>query len=210
MSLASRLLQKFIHICLGVNAFSSSHVDAMPVGEAETTRGVLHRHPLPSNSHPSISSAIVVLFKLCRPTAIIRSVISVNIPAIKCVAIRAFTHIKKKLRELRPRIANKNSTSSVVLVRSGFRVKAPVPHVKPRLVFHGFGSSMARWSFASAAFRMPSFQIGKPCNSFGSAITPNQHHSSSLFRNMGDYCEHLKLTPDRFLALLSWHSRQLP
>lgn len=79
-------------------------------------------------------SPVFGLLRARRPAAIGWKVILVVVNAIKRQAVRAFTHISKKIDEIVPAITDSNPSAAVVFKPSVVFVTAPSKHAGPRQV----------------------------------------------------------------------------
>lgn len=80
---------------------------------------------------------VVLLLLHCRPTTVSRLVIAARINAIKRIAYWAFAHIREKVFELKPSLANGCAARPVFLVTKAVFVKTPAEHIDPRLICLG-------------------------------------------------------------------------
>lgn len=84
----------------------------------------------------SVGSSVVILFGVCRPTAVRRLVVPIHIDAINGVFRARFTsHVFKECFVAPPPFANSDTSPSVVRPHLGVRVGASMNHLSPRIVF---------------------------------------------------------------------------
>lgn len=88
----------------------------------------------PLNSNHTGYSLVSLLFASCYPTTIIRLVIPFVVDPIKRVAVRLFSHVRNKVLECLPSVANRYSPSSIVAPLAHRLVFATVKHSLPRIV----------------------------------------------------------------------------
>lgn len=82
---------------------------------------------------PSVS-AIVVLFRFCRPSTIFFEIPHSHINSIKRHTARSLTHIIQKVSKIVPSVFNGNSNAAIVGEAVNFRLIAPLHHGLPRQV----------------------------------------------------------------------------
>jgi hypothetical protein len=101
--------------------------DLGPFGETESSS--LERKE-------SVPSRVPLLFSICRPTAVVRFVISIVVNAVERVVGRwAKTHIGEECFEDSPSFADFNSSASVFREARMVSSEASFSHVYPRLEF---------------------------------------------------------------------------
>ncbi len=117
---------------------NSSHNDVL--GDAGFASPLTDTHSLPvvrKHSHPP---AVVALFHLCRPSAVIGLIITVIVNAINAVVgRRLWSHVGQEVEErILPPLAHRNPTPSIKMVLGVSRVVAALPHGPPARVFRAF------------------------------------------------------------------------
>ena len=95
---------------------------------------------------------IIILLKVCSPSAILRAIWSAVVNTIKGVFVFwSSAHICKKVFvRMKPSFTDFNSTASVIWIVSGVRTCAANSHTDPRSVFdrpRAFVQSVSRFSF---------------------------------------------------------------
>lgn len=208
-SYPTMMFQKLVNKFLRTNPKSPDRVNASPVGETKASSGVLHRHPLLSNTNPRARSPIIVLFTFCGPSAVLWTVIAVYIFAIECVSVGASSHVSKKVREPIPSFTDRNSTASVVSEINVVGIKTSRLHLDPRPIFSPSSMAVSFFCQAAAAYWTSPTQIVDPRSFLFSADTSYVNHPLADFRSYSYYGEIMERLTDRIQCLLSRHHAQL-
>lgn len=93
-----------------------------------------------------IVSSVAILHRSCRPAAVTRLVVAIYINAVNRVfAVRSFANISQEVLKLLPAVANRDTSTSIVLVRRFGWPGAAGSHGKPASVggVHVLGSTHA-------------------------------------------------------------------
>lgn len=142
-----------------------------------STLGAVGRDMRPTRR--SSSSAPIGRLLLRRgPSAISRFIIAVVADPIKRGALRAWTHIAQKRREIAPRAADRNAPAAVVCETRHARIYAPFDHAFPTAIFRRASTdtngmavlSQDLLSQAPATPRMAVFQIARFYVAYRAAI----------------------------------------
>jgi hypothetical protein len=81
---------------------------------------------------------VVHLCSLGSPDTVVRRVTSIIIDTLKRMAPSRFrSHVRKKYREVMPRLADSNSSSTVTMIIRMFRVPTSLQHASPAAIFCG-------------------------------------------------------------------------
>jgi hypothetical protein len=126
-------------------------VKAVPdcvVSEAEPTTPIHQRIDFTHVRHEPSVSSIVGLLLWCRPSAILRIVVTIVVSSIQHVQIGwPITHVGSEVPEINPPVAHDNSSTSVVSIFRVVRIPATGQHGLPNPIFLAPPSSMDRVVF---------------------------------------------------------------
>jgi hypothetical protein len=97
----------------------------------------------------SMRSTVLCLLTPGRPTAILRLVVAIVVPAIKRMLWSwSLAHVSKKAAVVEPPLANRNAPAAIVFVRWITRLAASATHCFPNFIFRHVGSAMRPQSLA--------------------------------------------------------------
>ncbi len=82
-------------------------------------------------SDATIRSLITGLFFSCRPSAILRGIVTIVVDALDAVLGRRITHVGIEVFKRLPTLADLNATRTVVMVRGAARILTSVFHTSP-------------------------------------------------------------------------------
>lgn len=147
----------------------------------------------------SIVGAITSLFCKRSPTAVIWSVMTVIVNAVKLVLRRwSFTHVSKKSGKIQPRVTDSDTSTTISAIRGSFGIEASGFHGTPDIKFWRIGTAMSQsiafshvtnffhmlfGSFlvqATTGFNVAVSQITKAYSSFISTFTQTTHNAFSM------------------------------
>lgn len=119
-----------------------------PEWKAQFNRPKGHGLSLRIKRKQMISSAIIALLGVCRPSAVAGLVIAIIVSSIQCHVFRPFSHIlSKSFEAVPPTLANRYPSAAVVLPHFVIRIAASVNHPSPRIVRCSPASSVDSFGF---------------------------------------------------------------
>ena len=139
-----------------------------------------------SKSGPSVST----LRSSISPNAILRLIVSIVVFAFKSKFGWAWSHIFKKISEVHPSRANRNSSTAPIFISSRFRIKTTALHVSPYIIFTRYfvADTMAVFSFA------------KRCIFASSASATFANAAHQLIRSHRQFCSAIAMTLPPFVG----------
>ncbi len=98
----------------------------------KTAGAFRNRHGLAAPGDEDILPVVAVLSLPGGPAAIIRRIALFVVNPVKSISFAGmFTHVFKKVGKGQPPVADSDSTSAVMAIRSHFRIQAPALHIGP-------------------------------------------------------------------------------
>lgn len=144
--------------CFGSQGFFYTPPSFYPTVKSSDIYTILPRKHRNSLLYPlpfivNVFSFVIALLRICSPSAIFRTIVSVYVDAINTMLWRrTFTHIGKKiLKRVTPTVANSYTTCAVVFIMAIVRVVTFLLYRLPCFIFGRFRRSVCNFVHSTSA-----------------------------------------------------------